>query len=203
LLTPSLARSDDDQLAALGGRFNLSNSGHLRRLKVVAYSSGNDVVVEIYFQGMCLFAIITRAMSLGKSTSAISGSSLAMQTRKGEIVPGAVRNGGGLLVGLLRCGHCGRKLRVHSGRKGAVRYECNDARINHGARTSCIAFGNLRIDAAVSEEILRVIAPLGLDAALQAIAEREHAGTEQMRQRDLALAQARYEADRAYRQYNG
>jgi len=123
-------------------------------------------------------------------------------TRKGEIVPGSVRNGGGLLVGLLRCGHCGRKLRVHSGPKGTVRYECNDARINHGARTSCIAFGNLRIDAAVSEEVLRVIAPLGLDAALQAIAEREHAGTEQMRQRELALAQARYEADRAHRQYN-
>jgi hypothetical protein len=71
-----------------------------------------------------------------------------------------------------------------------------------GGRISCIAFGNLRIDAAVSEEVLRVIAPLGLDAALQAIAEREHAGAEQLRQRELALAQARYEADRAYRQYN-
>jgi DNA invertase Pin-like site-specific DNA recombinase len=123
-------------------------------------------------------------------------------TRRGEIVPGSVRNGGGLLVGLLRCGHCGRKLRVHGGVQNAVRYECSNARINHGGRNSCIAFGNLRIDAAVSEEVLRVIAPLGLDAALQAIAEREHAGTEQLRHRELALVQARYEADRAYRQYN-
>jgi hypothetical protein len=31
---------------------------------------------------------------------------------KGEMVPGSVRNGGGLLVGLLRCGHCGRKRRA-------------------------------------------------------------------------------------------
>jgi excisionase family DNA binding protein len=123
-------------------------------------------------------------------------------TRKGEIVPGSVRNGGGLLVGLLRCGHCGRKLRVHGGAKGAVRYECNDARINHGARTSCIAFSNLRIDSAVSDEVLRVIAPLGLDAALQTITDRKHAGTEQLRQRELALEQARYEAARAHRQYN-
>ena len=35
---------------------------------------------------------------------------------KGEMVKGSVRNGGGLLVGLLRCGHCGRKLKVlHNG----------------------------------------------------------------------------------------
>ena len=109
-------------------------------------------------------------------------------------MPGSVRNGGGLLAGLLRCGHCGRKLRVHGGAKSAVRYECNDARINHGARTSCIAFSNLRIDSAISDEVLRVIAPLGLDAALQTITDGEHSGTEQLRQRELALEQARYEA---------
>jgi hypothetical protein len=68
---------------------------------------------------------------------------------------------------------------VHSGPKGTVRHECHDAGTTHGVRISCIAFGNLRIDAAVSDEVLRVIAPLGLDATLQAIAEREHAGTEQ------------------------
>jgi len=123
--------------------------------------------------------------------------------RKGEIVPGSVRNGGGLLGGLLRCGHCGRKLRVqHNGPRGIARYICNDAAQNHGLRSSCIAFGNLRIDAAVSAEVLRVIAPLGLDAALQTITEHECAGTEQLRYRELALEQARYEAARAHRQYN-
>jgi hypothetical protein len=30
---------------------------------------------------------------------------------KGAMVAGSVRNGGGILVGLLRCGHCGRKLK--------------------------------------------------------------------------------------------
>jgi excisionase family DNA binding protein len=122
---------------------------------------------------------------------------------KGEMVPGSVRNGGGLLVGLLRCGHCGRKLKVHhNGLRGVARYLCNDATINHGRRTKCIAFGNMRIDAAVSAEVLSVLAPLGLDAALQAIADRERVGVERLRQIELALEQARYEAARANRQYD-
>ncbi|WP_284276373.1 hypothetical protein [Bradyrhizobium iriomotense] len=40
---------------------------------------------------------------------------------KGEMVPGSVRNCGGLLVGLLRCRHCGGKLRVqHNGLRGVA-----------------------------------------------------------------------------------
>jgi hypothetical protein len=60
----------------------------------------------------------------------------------------------------------------------------------------------MRIDAAVSSKVLLLIAPLGLDAALQAIADRERAGTERLRQIELALEQARYEAARAHRQYD-
>jgi DNA invertase Pin-like site-specific DNA recombinase len=122
---------------------------------------------------------------------------------KGQMVKGSVRNGGGLLVGLLRCGHCGRKLRVlHNGLRGVARYVCNEASASHGRRIKCIAFGNMRIDAAVSAEVLRVIAPLGLEAALEAIADHERAGTEVLRQKELAMQQARYEADRAHRQYD-
>src|SRR5689334_22179452 len=122
---------------------------------------------------------------------------------KGALVPGSVRNGGGLLVGLLRCGHCGRKLKVqHNGLRGVARYVCNDADVNHAARTKCIAFGNMRVDAAVAAEVLRVISPLALDAALQLIADRERAGTERLRQSELALEQARYEATHARRQYD-
>ena len=66
----------------------------------------------------------------------------------------------------------------------------------------CIAFGNMRTDAAVSAEVLWVIAPLGLDAAAAAIMDRERAGAEGLRQKELALEQARYEAARAHRQYD-
>jgi len=122
---------------------------------------------------------------------------------KGAMVPGSVRNGGGVLAGLLRCGHCGRKLKVqHNGLRGVARYVCNDADVNHATRRKCIAFGNMRVDAAVSAEVLRVISPLALEAAFQMIGDRERAGAERLRQSELALEQARYEATRARRQYD-
>ena len=53
-------------------------------------------------------------------------------TGKGSAaVKGAGRRGELLLPGLLRCGHCGRKLHVsYSGKLG--RYSCYGARTNHG-----------------------------------------------------------------------
>ncbi|WP_156438404.1 hypothetical protein [Bradyrhizobium valentinum] len=96
-----------------------------------------------------------------------------------------------------------RKLKVHhNGLRGVARYLCNGATVNHGRRTKCIEFGNVRIDAAVSAEVLSAIAPLGLDAALQAIADRERAGGERLQHIELELGQARYEAARAHRQYD-
>jgi DNA invertase Pin-like site-specific DNA recombinase len=122
---------------------------------------------------------------------------------KGAMVPGSVRNGGGLLVGLLRCGHCGRKLTVqHNGLRGVARYLCNGATVNHAAREKCITFGNMRIDAAVSAEVLGAISPLAMEAAVAAIAERERVSTDCIDQLEAALEQALYEAARAGRQYD-
>jgi hypothetical protein len=50
--------------------------------------------------------------------------------------------------------------------------------------------------------ILRAISPLAIEAALQLIADRERAGAERLRQSELALEQARYEATHARRQYD-
>ena len=122
---------------------------------------------------------------------------------KGAMVPGSVRNGGGVLAGLLRCGHCGRKLKVqHNGLRGVARYVCNDADVNHATKRKGIAFGNMRVDAAVSAEVLRMISPRALEAAFQMIADRGQVGAERMQQRELAREQARYEATRARRQYD-
>ena len=122
---------------------------------------------------------------------------------KGLMARGAVRRGEALLAGLLRCGHCGRRLHVtYSGTRGCcVRYSCRGARINHGTG-SCIAFGGLRVDAAVSAEVLRLLDPLGVEAALVAIALRAGENAETRRQAELALAEARYKADLARRQYD-
>jgi excisionase family DNA binding protein len=120
---------------------------------------------------------------------------------KGAMVPGSVRNGGGLLVGLLRCGHCGRRLKVHHNERQGARYICN-TEIGNLSNKNCIAFSNMRIDAAVSAEVLHAISPLAIEAALQLIADHEQAGAERLRQSELALQQARYEETYARRQYD-
>src|ERR1700747_1482668 len=119
---------------------------------------------------------------------------------KGTMVAGSVRKGGGLLVGLLRCGHCGRKLKVLHHARRDTRYICN-AEMDYASDKKCISFSNMRVDAAVSAEVLRAISPLAIEAALQLIADRERAGAERLRQSELALEQARYEVRHARRQY--
>jgi hypothetical protein len=120
---------------------------------------------------------------------------------KGTMVAGSVRKGGGLLVGLLRCGHCGRRLKVLHHARRDTRYICN-AEMDYASDKKCVGFSNMRIDAAVSAEVLGAISPLAMDAALQLIADRERAGTERLRQSELALQQARYEETHARRQYD-
>jgi hypothetical protein len=75
---------------------------------------------------------------------------------KGEMVKGSVRNGGGLLVGLLRCGHCGRKLKVlHNGLRGVARYVCNDASNQHGRRAEGTGRGTGAIRGGSSASTIR------------------------------------------------
>jgi DNA invertase Pin-like site-specific DNA recombinase len=124
-------------------------------------------------------------------------------TSKGMMARGAVRRGETLLAGLLRCGHCGRKLHVaYGGPSGeAGRYHCRGAHINHGG-DRCISFGSLRVDQAVGAEVLRLLKPLGVEAALNAVAARTAEVAEKRRQMELAVQQARYEASHARRQYD-
>ena len=113
---------------------------------------------------------------------------------------GAVRQGELLLAGLLRCGHCGRKLQGHySGKIG--RYNCYGARTNHGTER-CITISGLSIDAAICKEVLRVLKPLGIDAAVKAIETQTSETTAAQRQLELSLQQTRYEAAHARRQYD-
>jgi len=115
-------------------------------------------------------------------------------------VKGAVRRGELLLPGLLRCGHCGRKLHVsYSGKLG--RYNCYGARTNHGT-ARCISISGLSIDAAISTEVLHVLKPLGIDAAVKAIETQTSETSAAQRQLELSLRQARYEAAHARRQYD-
>jgi DNA invertase Pin-like site-specific DNA recombinase len=116
-------------------------------------------------------------------------------------VRGSVRSGSALLAGLLRCGHCGAKLHAQYPTQYAIRYACSGYRLN-GERTSCVLFGGLRADQMVSEQLLQCLSPLSMNAAMDAIVLLSNASDERIRQKALALEQARYEVTRARRQYD-
>jgi DNA invertase Pin-like site-specific DNA recombinase len=121
-------------------------------------------------------------------------------TGKGALAQGAVRRGGLLLAGLLRCGQCGRKMYVGYGGK-AGRYYCQGALVNHGTER-CISFGGLRADHAIGAEVLRILKPLGIDAAVKALEAQTSETSAAHRQLELALQQARFAAAHARRQYD-
>jgi len=123
---------------------------------------------------------------------------------RGSMARGSLRRGEALLAGLLRCGHCARKLHIaYSGSDGnTARYHCKGAAINHGSLERCISFGSLRVDQVVASQVLSTLRPLGIQAALQAIEQHARDDQTKRRQLELALEQARFEAARAQRQFD-
>lgn len=121
---------------------------------------------------------------------------------EGDEATRAVRSGQGLLVGLLRCGRCGRKLHIrYRGRKGtAGRYGCKGDYASGGRY--CLAFGSATVDKRFSAELLKVISPLGAKASLEALDRL--GGEEEDQQQAFAsqLEHAEYEAMRAFEQYD-
>jgi excisionase family DNA binding protein len=116
------------------------------------------------------------------------------------LVQGAVKQGKALLSGLLRCGRCGRRLHAgYSGtRNNVIRYDCRARK----GDLYCLTFGGVRADERVSEEVLRCLEPLGIQASLKAIEQEYAASDERIHQKELALQQASYEVAHARRQYD-
>lgn len=126
----------------------------------------------------------------------------ANSTKAHSAHAGAPRSGSALLTGLLRCAKCGLKLSVtYRGGKGPNgRYQCLTG-IREQGKPVCQAFAAFRVDRAVEVEVLEACQPLGVEASLEALT-RTGAETEQKRRLlETALEKARYEVDRARRQY--
>jgi DNA invertase Pin-like site-specific DNA recombinase len=119
---------------------------------------------------------------------------------RGSAVRGSVRSGEALLSGLLRCGHCGAKLAVGYPSPTGIRYQCPKRILSR--RAYCVSFGGLGADRIVTEQVLRSLAPMGIEAALQAIEKLQGAEDERHVQKRLALEKARYEVCHAQRQYD-
>ena len=88
---------------------------------------------------------------------------------------------------------------VSYGKSG--RYYCQGANVNHGTER-CISFGSTKADEAVGTEVMRVLKPLGIDAAIRALEAQTSETSTARRQLELSLTEARYQAAHARRQYD-
>jgi excisionase family DNA binding protein len=116
--------------------------------------------------------------------------------------PKAGRGGRALLSGLLRCRRCGRMLQVSyiGTRAVVIHYQCNGAHKQRG-EDRCIAFGGLRVDAAVANEVLNAVSGNAIEAALQVAEQMQRQRQELRKSITLEVEQARYEARLAARRY--
>jgi hypothetical protein len=115
---------------------------------------------------------------------------------------GAARKGEALLYGLLRCGQCGMKLQVtYKTGTDIFRYCCKGREAERGSRR-CISFAGRKVDGAIATQVIEALEPAGVQAALDVWDQIVRQEDEKRRQLRLASQKARYEADRARRQYD-
>jgi hypothetical protein len=114
----------------------------------------------------------------------------------------SARGGRALLAGLVRCGRCGRMMRVFYGSAAGHchRYQCR-GNVDTGGGKICIGAGGIRVDRAVASQILEAVSAHAIEAAMIA-AERCRAADDDVRTAVVKeLEAARYEASLAVHRY--
>jgi len=119
------------------------------------------------------------------------------------VLSGPAREGLALLQGLLLCGRCGRGLTVRYTGNGGIcpTYLCNRLRREGLAKKDCMSFRCNLLDPVITEEVLQALQPAELELALGALRELETRDQAMMRQWQMRLERAEYEAALAERRY--
>jgi len=115
--------------------------------------------------------------------------------------PGTAREGAALLTGLVVCGRCGRCLSGCYQTKTQVYYVCMH-HLRAGTEGRCCTLKAAVIDELVVGQVLRALEPAALELSLQAGADVEQERTRLSQHWHKQLERARYESDRAERQYH-
>jgi DNA invertase Pin-like site-specific DNA recombinase len=114
---------------------------------------------------------------------------------------GAVRDGAALLAGVVRCGRCGHRMYVRYRRNGGCpTYVCSTLRSDYGLPL-CQSVSAVSIEAWVAQEVLGALQPAALDASLEAASRVDEQRRQVIRDWERRVERARYDADRAGRQY--
>jgi DNA invertase Pin-like site-specific DNA recombinase len=122
---------------------------------------------------------------------------------QGTVLSGPAREGLALLQGLLLCGHCGRALTVRYRGNGGIypTYQCNWLHHQALATKDCMNFRCDVLDTTIVEEVFQALQPVELELALAALQELETRDLSIMRQWQMRLERAEYEAALAERRY--
>jgi DNA invertase Pin-like site-specific DNA recombinase len=115
----------------------------------------------------------------------------------------SARGGRALLTGMVRCGRCGRMMRVFYGMRSdhPHRYQCRGDE-SHTGSWRCIGIGGVRVDRAIAVEILNAVSDRGVEAAILAADQLTRAGDVTRHAANRELEQAQYEVALAERRYN-
>ena len=119
---------------------------------------------------------------------------------------GAIREGPGLLQGIVYCGICGKKMNVeYNGKKPNGTYQpmyvCRQEYDKHCTGNKCQYVVGGNIDMAISELLLETINPLTIDAAISIQSEMTERREEIIRLYSQQMERTRYDMDLAKRRY--
>lgn len=116
---------------------------------------------------------------------------------------GVTRKGIALLQGLAVCGRCGRRMGIrYSGPHANYPVYVCTADHNQSGLPRCQEVRALPVDAEVERLMLEALAPDRIEIAMAAMAQIEDEVRQLERQWSLKMERARYEAERARRQYD-
>jgi DNA invertase Pin-like site-specific DNA recombinase len=116
---------------------------------------------------------------------------------------GAPRRGAALLQGIAICGRCGRRMSLrYTGPNGDYPVYCCRVDKSQRGGALCQEVRALAVDELVEGVLLEALAPDRIAIALAAVGELEEESRQLERQWTLRRERARYEAERARRQYD-
>jgi len=113
---------------------------------------------------------------------------------------GAPRDGCSLLGGLVNCGRCGRRMGIHYARQARPQLICTGASTYLGA-PPCQSLASDAVEALIVRQVLIALEPASLELSLAAADQIEVERRRLHDHHEQNLERARFEAERAWRQY--